>query len=162
MSFRLKITLNADASPALRVASPALSTWNFQKNGNQCRNFLNAGAPPAVRVGHPHWGLSQISENGSLHRKTSQCGCTHPQCGSATRTGDLAKSQKCKFTKEQGPVRMHSSAVRVGHPHSAFRRSIQKSPSLVRTHWAPVRVDHPHSGSRVRMHHPQCGSTHPQ
>jgi len=63
LSFRLKIALNADASPALRVASPALSTWNFQKNGNQCRNFRNAGAPPAVRVGHPQWGLSQISGN---------------------------------------------------------------------------------------------------
>ena len=67
------------------------------------KQWKSTQKPPAVRVGHPHWGLSQISETANSQRNNVQCGCTHPQCGSVTRTGDLEKFQKMKVYTEKPP-----------------------------------------------------------
>ena len=79
-----------------------------------------------MRVGHPHWGLSQISETANSQRNNVQCGCTHPQCGSVTRTGDLDKFQKMKVYTGKPPSAAAPTRSAGRPPALGYKITIQK------------------------------------
>ena len=95
MSYRVKITLNADAS--IRIAGDFTRTQHLRIFGKM-----------------------------EINAEISWMRVHHPQCGSATRTGDLVKFQKIKFYTEK-PLSEDAPIRSVGRPPAlGFEITIQK------------------------------------
>ena len=151
LSFRVKITLNADAP--IRTAGGMTRTQHlviFEKWNLTQKSYAVRVASPAVRVTHPHSGLrEEFRKSPSVVRMNStrsagqphphsvlsrfqeiefntiihECGWTHPQCGSLTRTKYLANFSEFQINtclNECGCTHPQCGST---HPHSAYKIS---------------------------------------
>ena len=99
----------------------------FEKFLNKPFNTRGADAP-IRRAGHfTRTRYLEHFRKIEINTEIPECGRTHPQCESVTRTRDLDRFWKMQFTQKNSSVRTHSSAVRVTSPALGFLATFQKN-----------------------------------